>query len=207
MQRGAVKMTCHTARGDVSALERSRSLGDRLKDEFRKLLLIVVYLWLLFGLLALHEMLIRRELGFSYTAEGFAILNALVLGKVMLFAEDFNLGGGQRGRPMIYPILRQAALFSVLFVVFHVLEEAVVGLFYRSSRASGVTSIGGGGLLDLLTVTAILFVALVPYFAFRALTRELGWPALRKLLFIGSADAASGPATANAGVGSSRHGT
>ncbi len=174
-----------TASTDGRPVGLGRRLGERLKTETGKLALIVLYLWLLFGLFALHEMLIRRRLGLGVQIEGFAIINALVLGKVMLVAEDFHFGAGREGKPLIYPILRQAALFALLFMAFHVLERAVVGLIRDAAPASGLTDIGGGGLADLLTVAAILFVALVPYFAFRNITRALGWPLMRTLLFTG----------------------
>jgi hypothetical protein len=157
-----------------------------MKNETGKLALIVLYLWLVFGLFALHEILLRRRLGLGFQAEGFAIINALVLGKVMLVAEDFHFGVGRKGKPLIYAILRQAALFALLFMTFHILERAVVGLVRGSAPESGVTDIGGGGLADLLTVTAMLFVALVPYFAFRNITRAVGWPVMRRLLFVGT---------------------
>jgi hypothetical protein len=152
-----------------------------MKHEAGKMALIVLYLWLLFGLFALHDMLISRRLGLGFEFEGFAIINALVLGKVMLIAEDFNFGAGRKGRPLIYPILRQAALFALLFMAFHSIEAAVLGLIQGETPASGVTELGGGGI-----VTAVLFIALVPYFAFRNITRELGWPNMRRLLFAGS---------------------
>jgi hypothetical protein len=190
---------------DAPAHARGRRLMHRAKDEVRKTVVIVVYLWLVFGLLGLHEMLLRRKLGLAYQAEGLALINALVLGKVMLIAEDLNLVAGHRGRPLIYAILRKALLFSVLFVVFHIAEKAVVGLVSGSSVASGVTEIGGGGPLDLLTIAAILFVALVPYFAFKEITQALGWPTIRKLLFVGSTDADDGVARTNAGGEQRRH--
>jgi hypothetical protein len=157
-----------------------------MKDEARKLGLIVVYLWLVFGLLELHEMLLRRKLGLAYQVEGLALINALMLGKVIMTADYLNLGGGHRGGPLIYPILRKALLLAVLFVVFHIVERAVVGLVRGGPVTDGVTEIGGGGLLDLLAVAAILFVALVPYFGCREMTQVLGWPAIRRLLFVGS---------------------
>lgn len=160
--------------------------------------LIVLYLWLLFGLFALHDMLISRRLGLSFEFEGFAIINALVLGKVMLIAEDFNFGAGRKGRPLIYPILRQAALFALLFMAFHSLETAVLGLIRGSAPASGVTDLGGGGIADLVTITAALFIALVPYFAFRNISRELGWPVMRRLLFAGSGTSETNIATERA---------
>jgi hypothetical protein len=171
-----------------------------MKTETGKLALIVLYLWLLFGLFALHEMLIRRRLGLGIEIEGFAIINALVLGKVMLIAEDFHFGAGREGKPLIYPILRQAALFALLFMAFHLLETAVVGLIRDSAPASGATDIGGGELADALTVTAMLFVALVPYFAFRNITRALGWPVMRRLLFTGGDGPETNIRTGRAGV-------
>jgi hypothetical protein len=188
----------NVARDDAPAHARGRRLMQRAKEEVRKLAVIVVYLWLVFGLLGLHEMLLRRKLGLAYQAEGLALINALVLGKVMLIAEDLNLVAAHRGRPLIYAILRKALLFSVLFVVFHIAEKAVVGLVSGSGVASGVTEIGGGGPLDLLTIAAILFVALVPYFAFKEVTQAVGWPIIRTLLFVGSTDAATGVARTNA---------
>lgn len=171
---------------DDGAAHAPRRLTVRIRNEARKLGAIVVYLWLVFGLLELHEMLLRRELGLTYQVEGVALINALVLGKVMMTAEYFNLGGGGRGGPLIYPILRKALLLAVLFVLFHILERAVVGLVRGTALTTGVTEVGGGGVLDLLAVAAILFVALVPYFGCREITQALGWPTIRRLLFVGS---------------------
>jgi hypothetical protein len=184
-------------RDDGSAHARRR-LTVRMRDEARKLGVIVVYLWLVFGLLELHEMLLRRELGLTYEVEGVALINALVLGKVMLTAEYFNLGGGLRGGPLIYPIIRKALLLAVIFVVFHILERAIVGLVRGTALTTGVTEVGGGGALDLLAVAAILFVALVPYFGCREITRALGWPTIRMLLFVGSSNKGSDVVRTNA---------
>ena len=174
-----------------------RRLTQRMMDEVRKLGVIVVYLWLVFGLLELHEMLLRHKLGLAYQVEGLALINALVLGKVMMTADYLNLGGRSRGGPLIYPILRKALLLAVLFVVFHILERTVVGLVRGASVANGVTEIGGG-LLDLLAVAAILFVALGPYFGCREMTRVLGWHAIRRLLFVGSSSSCPGAVQTNA---------
>ena len=90
------------SRGDPRSPRHARGFANRVAEEIRKFAVIAVYLWLLFGLFALHEMLIRRRMGLAYQAEGFAIINALVLGKVMLIAENFNFGGGRANRPLIY---------------------------------------------------------------------------------------------------------
>jgi hypothetical protein len=47
----------------------------------------------------------------------------------------------------------------------------------------GVPAIGGGGLAGVLCVAVILFVSLIPFFAFRFISRELGADRLNAMLF------------------------
>jgi hypothetical protein len=137
----------------------------------------------LFGLFALHERIVLREQGINFTAQGFALVNALVLAKVMLIAEDLNLGRWLDRRPLIYPILHDAVLFTVLFIVFHIVEDVVIGLIHGETVRASIPVIGGGGVVGLLCVAVILFVALIPYFAVKNLNLALGPGRLKALLF------------------------
>ena len=145
--------------------------------------LMFVYLWVVFGLFVLHERIIRGQMGLGFQAQGFALINALVLAKVMLVAEDLRLDRGLRGQPLAYAAAGEAALFAIVFIVFHVMERLAVGLWHGSTLADSVPAIGGGGFAGLISVAAIMFVMLIPYFAFRDLGRALGQEELRKLLF------------------------
>ncbi len=120
---------------------------------------------------------------FETDSQGFAVINALVLAKVMLVAEDLNLGRWLDRRPLIYPILHDSVLFTVLFIVFHVAEHVIIAAIRGEGPRASVAAIGGGGLTGLLCVAMILFVSLIPYFTFRNFTRVLGWERTRTLLF------------------------
>ena len=48
-----------------------------------------LYLWVLFGLFVLNERIILGQRGISLPLQGFAVLNALILAKVMLIADYF----------------------------------------------------------------------------------------------------------------------
>ena len=115
--------------------------------------------------------------------QGFALVNALVLAKVMLIAEDLRVGHWLRSRPLIYPILGESLIFTVVFICFHVVEDLVIGLFKEKTLRASVPVIGGGGLAGLLSVATIYFVALIPFFAYRNLGRELGPGRLNAMLF------------------------
>jgi hypothetical protein len=51
---------------------------------------IAIYLFLLFGILALHEAVVSAKDGIEYHFYGFAIVNAFIFGKVILVAENFS---------------------------------------------------------------------------------------------------------------------
>ena len=156
---------------------------ERIVHEVRRFALMFLYLWALFLLLVLNEDIILRHRGISFSSQGFALFNALVLAKVMLVAEDLDLGRWLRRRPLIYSILYESLLLTALFICFHVVEHIVIGRFKGEALAASVPHIGGGGLAGLACVAGILFIALIPFFAFKYIGRALGEGRLRAMLF------------------------
>jgi hypothetical protein len=188
MQEAPTKPCAATGTQPAPDLARPRR-SARLVNEATRFGVIFIYLWLLLGLLVLYESIIRRQIGLGFQPQAFALINALVLAKVMLVAEDLNLGGRLRGQPLICAILGEAALFMIVFIAFHVFESFVLGLVHGSTLAQSVPAFGGGGIAGLVTVAAIMFVILVPYFAFRDIGRALGPGELRRLLLTRPASA------------------
>jgi hypothetical protein len=133
-----------------------------------------VYLWLAFGSFVLFERIIRGQMSLGFESQGFALINALVLAKVMLIAEDLDLGRRMRGQPLAVVALGEAVLFVLVFIAFHVLERLVVGLLHGSTLAPSVPAFAGREFAGLATVAVLLFVVLIPFFAFRDTGRALG---------------------------------
>ena len=63
---------------------------------------------------------------------GFAIVNALVIGKVILVGEMMHLGRGYEKRPLWQSVLLKSVVFSVLVLVFHIVEEVVKRIIHGS---------------------------------------------------------------------------
>jgi hypothetical protein len=178
-----------------SASPQTLGLKAKATEEARKFVVLFLYLWVLFGVFVLNQGIVLREQGIGFTAQGFALVNALVLAKVMLLFEHFDPGRWLRRRPLIYPILYEAFLLTILFIAVHVLEKAIEGVIKGKTVAASLPTIGGGGLAGLLSAAVIMFVALVPFFGFRNLGLVLGADRLKALLFSSSSEpAGSGPA-------------
>ncbi len=161
------------------------ALKAKAAEEFRRFLVLFLYLWLLFSVFVLNQGVVLREQGVSFTMQGFALINALVFAKVMMVFEMFDPGGWLRRRPLIYPILYETALLTALFIVVHVLEKVIDGLIHGKTAVESLPSIGGGGLAGLFSASVIMFVALVPFFGVRNLSLAMGEGRLEAMLLGG----------------------
>ena len=115
-----------------------------------------------------------REHGINFPMLGFAFINALVFAKVMMLFELFDPGRWFRARPLTESILYETLLLLSFFYVAHVIEKTIEGILRGKSLADSMPALGGGGLVGLLSITAILFIALIPFFGLRNLSLALG---------------------------------
>ena len=161
----------------------SRSLKAKAADEFRRFLVLFFYLWILFGVFVLNQGVVLREHGINFAMQGFAFFNALVFAKVMMLFEVFDPGRWLRKRPLIYPILYESLLLTVLFLIAHVIEKAIEGLFRGKTLAEGMPLLTGAGLPGFLSITVILFIALLPFFGLRNLSLAMGEGRLYGMIF------------------------
>jgi hypothetical protein len=164
----------HTAEG-----AEKKSLKERAVSELEEYAVITAYLWLLFALFGLHKQLVQGH-GISVWQQGFAIVNALIFGKVILIGQALEVGKGLERRALIWVVLGKSLIFAILLLTFHIVEEAI-RLWFEGKPLSEAFADLGGTLPGLVSVAAIFFVALIPFFAFREAGRFLGNGALWNL--------------------------
>ena len=159
------------------------NLVHRVYHQVIQFLLIAIYLFVVFGVLAVHEEVVAAKNHLAYHFYGFAIINALILGKVMLVAEDLHFANWFRNSPLVYPILFKSVAFTILFLVFDIVEEVVVGLFKGKSIAESFPDIGGGSARGIFFMVIIISILLIPFFAFREIGQVIGSRELHSLIF------------------------
>ena len=175
------------AGGDDNDMHPARKRGSNLKDkavhEVIQFAYIFIYLFVLLGLFAIDRSIVLEQHNLHFTDYGFALIKALVLAKVILVAEGFHLGRSFEEGPLLYPVLVKSLLFALVLIGFGLAESAVEGLWHGKTVLESVSGIGGGGIKGVLSVGIIMFVALIPFFAFREISRVLGPAVLRALIF------------------------
>ena len=146
----------------------------RILSEFRELFGMFLYLWVLFALFTYHKAIVLAQYDISYQPFGIAFVNAFILAKVMLGTEKLNLAAKLRKKPLVYPVLHKSIVLSVMFILFNMAETIVSGLWKGKSLAESMPKMGDGSPAELVVTGIILTVALIPFFAFRELSRVLG---------------------------------
>ena len=165
------------------------NLAHRIYHQVIQFLLIAVYLSVVFGVLVLHEAVVAAKNGIEYHFYGFAVINAIILGKVMLVAEDLNLGDRFfrdlffRNSPLVYAIVFKSVAFTILFFVFDIVEEVLVGVFKGKTVAESFPNIGGGSPRGIFFMIVVITVLLSPFFAYREIGKLIGERELHSLMF------------------------
>ena len=119
----------------------------------------------------------------SLAHQGFAVINALALGKVILIAKALHLGDWADDWPLIYPTLLKSALFTIVLACFKILEDAGLGMYRGKSFYASIADLGGGTLNGILCVSLIMFVMLIPFFVLTEMQGVLGEGKLMQLFF------------------------
>jgi hypothetical protein len=158
-----------------------RSLSERAVGELERYAIITVYLWLLFALFSMHTRQVLQQHGvISVWQHGFAFINALIFGKIVLIAQALEVGKSLERHALLWIVLGKSLIFAILLIAFHIAEGAVRALFERQPLSVDLADFGGT-LTGLVTYVAMFCVVLIPFFAFQETARILGAGALRDL--------------------------
>jgi hypothetical protein len=162
---------------------RQHHLKETAFDEFKRFIVIFLYLWVVFGLLSIHKTLVLSQNHLDYPEHAFAIINALIFGKVLLIGEHFDLGTRFKDRPLVYPVLHKCFIFTVLLICFHIAESVLVGVWHGNTIAQSFPPILGGSVRGVVSVGVMCFVVLLPFFGSREIARVVGRKELWALMF------------------------
>jgi hypothetical protein len=155
---------------------------------------ISLYLAIFFCALSTYAMLLLRKYEISYLNYTFAIVNALIIAKVILIGEWARLGRKAEAKPLYLAVLYKSFVFGLLVFGFHFLEEFIKRLIHGLPAG---TVVRDTNFDDLIGRSIIIFCAFVPLFAFRELGRVMGEDKLHALFFkSGAAESAGAPVRA-----------
>jgi hypothetical protein len=156
------------------------ALKQKAKHELREMLELSLYLAFFFCALAVYDMLLLNQYQVKNWNFAFALINALVITKVIMIGEYAKLGRKHENKSLLVSAVWKAFVFGLLVYAFHIIEEAIKRLIHGADLARAPREIR----FDQLAARAIVvFCIFVPLFAFREFRRVMGEDEFRTLLF------------------------
>ena len=159
------------------------ALRERAKNELKELLFITAYLFVVFSALTFYKSAILQAQGVNWLPWGFALIKAVVLAKFILIGRALHIGEAHRTKPLIWHILHKSIAFLILVAGLTVIEEVVVGFIHGKTFSESMAAVGGGTTEQMIASAVVMFLILLPLFAYRALSAVLGDGALLRILF------------------------
>lgn len=158
------------------------SVKDRAKEEFRKYAFVSVYLWICFASISLYKAAILESEGISWAPLGFAVVQALVIGKFILIGDALKAGQKTMEHPLLHRVAWRTLMMLLVLIVFKVLEEAVVALIHGTPIASLIVEITARPIWVTFAPVLLMLLILVPMITTAEIQRTVGAERFRKVL-------------------------
>ena len=153
---------------------------EKIKHELKEMLTLSLYLAFFFCAIALYDMLLLRQYNVEYWTIAFALINAVVITKVIMIGEYAKLGKRHENKALLISAVWKAFAFGLLVLAFHVAEELIKRLIHGSDVARAATDIR---FEQLAGRSIVVFCVFVPLFAWREFRRVMGEDEFNKLVF------------------------
>lgn len=160
-----------------------RSLKQRALEELRAYWLVTLYLWLFLASFTAYRRLILDEIGLPHVPYGIALVEALVIAKVVLVGRIFGFSRRFEDQRLIVPVIYKSIFFGLLVVVFSIVEHVVMSWIHGHGALDGLREFAYTGVYEIGARLLAMVVAFVPFFAFYELGRVMGMRKLAAMFF------------------------
>lgn len=156
-------------------------LSHRIAHEVKQYAAISLYLYVCFAAVLFYKAAALQAQGIEYAPYGVAVIKALILAKFLLIGHAIGVGDRYGHRRLIFRVLQQSLVFLVVLVVLMVAEETIRGLVAGRTLIASVEAIAGGTWLQFAATCLLMWLVLLPYFAFRQVGQIIGEDKLRDM--------------------------
>jgi hypothetical protein len=156
----------------------------RIKKIFLEVLPAFIFFFIMFHILAVTRALALKQYGINVHVTASSIIGALIVAKVVLIADRLPFLNLYPKKPLVYTVVIKTIVFSLVTLLFLILEEWI-----RFARVDGSFAAGWRHLSIDTKWSAIwarqiwLFVLILFYCAARELARVIGEKKVGEIFF------------------------
>ena len=162
---------------------KKENLKKKIFHELVEYWINVIYLTLVFAAFTVYRRIILAAHDVTYTNYWVAVIEALVLAKVVMIGDVLHLGRRLEHKPLIYSTLLKTIVFTIFVGAFTLIEHVIKGLWKGEAFVEQFGNFLGKGYHEVLAGSMVVFVAFIPFFGVKELGRVLGQEKIRALFF------------------------
>jgi len=145
-------------------------LKHKVVHELEEFGVLASYLALFFSALATYSMVLLKQFHISFFAYGTALLDAVVIAKVIMLGDAIHVGAKYEHKALLPSAIWKAFVFAWLVFGFRVVEETIKALWHGQSPSEALHVIRSH---EMLVRTFLVFVFFIPLFIIRGLVHAM----------------------------------
>ena len=143
---------------------------------------------------AWYRRLLLASYNIEYTGYWAPLVEAAILAKVIMIGDVLRVARGLRNWPLAVPAIYRTVVFSLLVVLFSILEHVGGALFHGRKAADGIAELTSTGWQGLLAWYVLIIAAFLPFFTVKEIEAAFGPSKVRGLFFSKRRDEPHSPA-------------
>lgn len=159
------------------------SSKSKVIHELYLFLIYTLFFTFFLSLFGTYKRLILKEYAISYIHYGFNFIEALILSKVLLLGQKFNLGARFEDKPLIYSVVYKTLIFSLFAFIFGIIEHFFMGFIRKEKFGDLYKELIEINIDQIFASAVVMSTVFFLFFAFFELARVLGEKKLIDLFF------------------------
>jgi hypothetical protein len=161
--------------------EQKKTWKQKLFHEINEYLVNFVYMAIVFSAIVLYRRLLLAEHGIQLNDYFAGVIGAAIIAKVVMLGAFLSISRKFEHRALYVPVLYKSLLFTILVMIFNIIETFIHGLIQNPNLAEAFNYLRSHIDLAWLGMIQLIFFTFVPFFAFKELLRRIGSEKMREL--------------------------
>ncbi len=159
-----------------------KNFKQRLFSEFSEYMINFVYMSVVFSAVILYRRLLLAEYGIFLEDYFIGVVKAFVIAKVVMIGAFLKISHKFEHKPLYMPIIYKAFLFTIMVMIFDVVEEFIRGFIHNPDFMAVVHEMQTHVNLAWLGASLLIFFIFIPFFAVKELIRVMGKENVKAIL-------------------------